>query len=47
MGLAKIVVERNRNKEEPQREEEILNLMYNLIRDQDAGVVCSAMEAIN
>ena len=33
MGMTKIINEKNRLVEEPQREEEILNELYSLIRD--------------
>lgn len=47
MGLTKLIVEKNRTLETPLRDEGILNRFYEMIRENDMGLVCTVIEAIN
>lgn len=47
MGLTKMIVEKNRTLETPMRDEHILTKFYEMIRESDSSLVCTAIEAIN
>ena len=47
MGLAKLIHEINRKSAEPVRDEDLLNQLYGMLRDNDPHVICCALEAIN
>jgi vesicle coat complex subunit len=47
MGLAKLSVEKIRLRGNAGRDEEMLGRLYELLRDEDSSVVCTALEAIN
>jgi hypothetical protein len=43
MGLTKMIVEKNRILETPMRDENILNKFYEMIRENDSNLVCTAI----
>lgn len=47
MGLTKLFNENSRRDAESVRDEDLLNQLYGMLRDNDPHVVCCALEAIN